>query len=155
MQTVRRAIGVLYNLKTLTQCILEFIVIGIVRGNIVRNVTGQPVVDILSDPSITVILPVALFGIGSIRTSSVIENLLVDRGNAGLLGDRHGITANNGKDRGGASVRLGRIRKTIRHEEIIAIAVKATIFIRVRARPRLARRKLSRSGLRLNIFLHA
>ena len=144
----------LINDKALAQCILELVRVLGIGSNVVRNSTGQLVVDVLANLGIAKVSPIIGRGISGL-VRAVFENLLVDRGDAGLLGNDNGIAANNGKDRGGASVRLGRIRKTIRHEEIIAIAVKAMIFIRVRARPRLARPKLSHSGLRLNIFLHA
>jgi len=133
--------------------VLEHILVFIVRGNIVCNSTGQLIVDYLPDPSVAHVLPIVLRGSTGRFVRSVIENLLVNRRNAGLLGDRHGFTTHDSENRRSASIRLVRL-KAVRHEQVIAIAVKA-IFISVRASPRSVRRKGSRSGLSRNTLLLA
>ena len=124
------------------EMVLEHILVLIIRGNIGRNSTSQLVVDYLPNPGIAHVLPVIRCSVIGRLALSVIENLLIDRRNAGLLSNGHGVTTHDSENRGGTSVRLGRIRKTVRYEEVVAI---------VRTRPRIAcLDRIAVSGLVIN-----
>ena len=128
--------GIHICLQASRKLIVELIVIGVERSNVVGNGSLQLVMDVLTHLGICLIRPFA--------TRLVIPDLLHDRGNASLLGNRYAGIAYNSKNRRSTSallVVLGRLANAgvIGQEEVIARVGSIVSILRLKSGARFKR----------------
>ena len=107
--------------EAIRKSIRELVCIGVIGSVVISNLTGKLVGHFLSDLRVGNASPTSCLLLGISRSRG--KNLLVDSGDAGLLGYSHGFSAQDGENRRCTSIRLTRV-EIAGHNQVVAIAIR-------------------------------